>query len=114
MPVKDTIFSYPVRNLPRMTDFYRDVLGFTVENVDPDGWTTLRSGHARIAIYPRRDAVPAVTHLMLVVDNLEETIAELNLGRTEVTDVYAELNLVKFKDPEGNVLTAIELPPGRA
>jgi predicted enzyme related to lactoylglutathione lyase len=112
MKVLDTIFSYPVRNLGRMTDFYREVLGFTVEDVGGDGWTTLRSAHARVALYPQPHCSPAATHLMLVVENLEEAIAELRLGRAEVTDVYTDLRLAKFKDPEGNALALIELPPG--
>lgn len=114
MRVKDTIFSYPVRDLAKMTDFYREVLDFHVEDVDPSGWTTLCSGHARVAIYPSPHCSPMNTHLMLVVANLEETIAELHLGRCEVIGVYTELKVAKFKDPEGNELAVIELPSGRA
>ena len=108
MQVTDTIFSYPVRDLAKMTDFYRDALGFKVEDTDASGWTTLCSGHARIAIYPAPGAQPTQTHLMLVVDSLEEAIVELRLARAEVTDVYMEHKLAKFKDPEGNGLAIIE------
>lgn len=114
MLVKDTIFSYPVRDLAKMTDFYREVLGFQVEDMDASGWTTLCSGHARVALYPSPNCQPMNTHLLLVVANLEEVIAELHLGRCEVTGVYTELKLAKFKDPEGNELAIIELKPGRA
>ncbi|MBW3624770.1 MAG: VOC family protein [Armatimonadetes bacterium] len=114
MLVKDTIFSYPVRDLARMTDFYRDVLGFQVEDVGADGWTTLCSGHARVAIYPVPHCQPTATHLMLVVESLEEILVELNLGNCDVTGVYTELKVAKFKDPEGNELAAIELGPGRS
>jgi predicted enzyme related to lactoylglutathione lyase len=114
MLVKDTIFSYPVRNLAAMTDFYREVLGFVVEDVGGDGWTTLRSGHARVAIYPSPHCQPSQTHFMLVVESLDKAIAELHLGRCEVTGVYTELKLAKFRDPEGNEMAVIELPPGRA
>jgi predicted enzyme related to lactoylglutathione lyase len=114
MKVLDTIFSYPVRDLAKMTDFYRDVLDFKVEEVGGDGWTTLRSDHARIAIYPDPRCAPTTTHLMLVVDNLEAAIVDLRLGRAEVMDVYTDLKLAKFKDPEGNILAVIELAPGRS
>jgi catechol 2,3-dioxygenase-like lactoylglutathione lyase family enzyme len=108
MLVKDTIFSYPVRDLAKMTDFYREVLGFHVEEVGGDNSTTLCSGHARITIYPVAHCKPMNTHLMLVVDNLDEVIAELNVGRCEVTGVYPELHLAKFKDPEGNEMFVFE------
>ena len=109
MQVTDTIFSYPVRDLARMTDFYRDVLGFAIEDVREDGWTTLRSGHARIALFPHRHCQPTATHLMLVIDNLEECIVQLRLAGAEVTDVYTDLKLAKFKDPEGNGLALVEI-----
>ena len=114
MQVKETIFSYPVRDLAKMSEFYCEVLGFHVEDVGGDGWTTLRSSHARVAIYPSPHCSPTQTHLLLVVDSLEEAIVDLHLGRCEVTGVYSELKLAKFKDPEGNELAVIELPPGRA
>lgn len=113
MQVKDTIFSYPVRDLALMTDFYREVLGFIVEDVGGDGWTTLRSQHARVALFPSPHCQPTQTHLMLVVDSLEEAIVDLRIGKAEVMEVFSELRVAKFKDPEENVLAVIELPPGR-
>ena len=113
MQIKDTIFSYPVRDLAKMTDFYREVLGFQVENMDADGWTTMCSGHARVALYPNPHCQPTQTHLLLIVDNLEGAIVDLHLGNCEVTGVFSELRLAKFKYHEGNELTVFELLPGR-
>ena len=102
----------------RTKHFYVDLLGFEVirENYRPqrnDIKLDLRLGNAELEIFcvpnpPKRVSNPeacGLRHLSFAVENIEETVAELNrLGiPTEPirTDDYTGKKMTFFRDPDG-------------
>jgi len=116
-----------VRDMEKMTKFYCDVLGCTMDRWRPElGLAHLRAGNAFIDLAdaetararrggpPGAPGAPNMDHLCLTVANFDEAklndhLAANGLPRTEATTRYGasgERKSLYLTDPEGN---AVEL-----
>ena len=84
--------------------FFRDTLGFP--SVDAgDGWLIFALPPAELGIHPSgNEAVEAGTHLNLMCDDIEATVAELRRKGVEITQPVS--------DHGYGLVTAIRLPDG--
>lgn len=119
-----------VTDLPRMLDFYTNVLGFTTEpGTDDDAWLNL--GNARVYLFQtaprtpdravRSDDLytnpPGIDHLAIRVTDIIGASIELErrgvtfLG--EITGLPGDFRYRGFQDPEGNMLYIVQRPVGR-
>ena len=113
----------PAKDLEGTRRFYEDVLGAQVMTEDPGG-IIYRSGDSFFSLYPTQYAGTAQHTLgAFLVGDVEATVADLRAkgvrfedydlpGLTTVNGI-AELGGMKgawFKDPEGNILSVVQLP----
>jgi catechol 2,3-dioxygenase-like lactoylglutathione lyase family enzyme len=104
--------------------FYEDVLGAQVVTEDPGG-IIYRSGDSYFSLYPTEYAGTAQHTLgAFMVADVEAAVADLrrkgvsfeeyDLPGLKTVNGIAELGGIKgawFKDPEGNILSVVQLPP---
>jgi catechol 2,3-dioxygenase-like lactoylglutathione lyase family enzyme len=113
----------PAKDLDATRRFYEDVLGAQVVMDDPGG-VVYRSGDSYFSLYPTQFAGTAQHTLgAFMVQDVEATVAELR-GKGVTFEEYdmpglktvngiAELGGMRgawFKDPEGNILSVVQLP----
>jgi catechol 2,3-dioxygenase-like lactoylglutathione lyase family enzyme len=113
----------PAKDLEGTRRFYEDLLGAQVLTEDPGG-IIYRSGDSFFSLYPTQYAGTAQHTLgAFLVADVEATVADLRAkgvrfedydlpGLTTVNGI-AELGGMKgawFKDPEGNILSVVQLP----
>jgi catechol 2,3-dioxygenase-like lactoylglutathione lyase family enzyme len=113
----------PAKDLEGTRRFYEDILGAQVLTEDPGG-IIYRSGDSTFSLYPTQYAGTAQHTLgAFLVADVEATVADLRAkgvrfedydlpGLTTVNGI-AELGGMKgawFKDPEGNILSVVQLP----
>jgi catechol 2,3-dioxygenase-like lactoylglutathione lyase family enzyme len=113
----------PAKDLDGTRRFYEDVLGAQVVMEDPGG-ITYRSGDSYFSLYPTEFAGTAQHTLgAFVVRDVGAAVAELrgkgvtfedyDLPGVKTVDGIAELGGTRgawVKDPEGNILSVVELP----
>ncbi|MFI8595029.1 VOC family protein [Microbacterium sp. NPDC078428] len=116
--------SFSVDDIPAALAFYRDVLGFDVEEMPEMGLDVRLGGDAHIFIYPKDNHEPAsFTVLNIPVSNIDEAVDELN-GKGVATKIYDDADLPTdrkginrdlgpaiawFLDPARNVIAVIEM-----
>jgi catechol 2,3-dioxygenase-like lactoylglutathione lyase family enzyme len=114
----------PARDLEGTRRFYEDVLGAQPVSEDPGG-IIYRSGDSFFSLYPTEFAGTAQHTLgAFLVRDVEATVAALrgkgvtfedyDLPGVKTVDGIAELGGIRgawFKDPEGNILSVVQLPP---
>ena len=115
----------PAKDLDGTRRFYEDVLGAQVMMEDPGG-IVYRSGDSTFSLYPTEYAGTAQHTLgTFVVRDVEAAVAELrdkgvrfedyDMPGLKTVNGIAELGGMKgawFKDPEGNILSVVQLPAG--
>ena len=113
----------PARDLEGTRRFYEDVLGARAVSEDPRG-IIYQSGDSFFSLYPTEFAGTAQHTLgAFLVQDVEATVAELrdkgvtfedyDLPGVRTVNGIAELGGIRgawFKDPEGNILSVVELP----
>jgi catechol 2,3-dioxygenase-like lactoylglutathione lyase family enzyme len=113
----------PAKDLDGTRRFYEDVLGAQVVTEDPGG-IIYRSGDSTFSLYPTEYAGTAQHTLgAFMVRDVEATVADLrgkgvtfedyDLPGLKTVNGIAELGGVRgawFKDPEGNILSVVQLP----
>ena len=113
----------PAKDLERTRRFYEDVLDAQVVMEDPGG-IIYRSGDSYFSLYPTEFAGTAQHTLgAFMVRDVEATVAELrgkgvtfedyDLPGVKTVNGIADLDGTKgawFKDPEGNILSVVQLP----
>jgi catechol 2,3-dioxygenase-like lactoylglutathione lyase family enzyme len=113
----------PAKDLEGTRRFYEDVLGAQVMMEDPGG-IVYRSGDSTFSLYPTESAGTAPHTLgAFLVRDVEATVADLrgkgvtfedyDLPGLKTVNGIAELGGIQgawFKDPEGNILSVIQLP----
>jgi catechol 2,3-dioxygenase-like lactoylglutathione lyase family enzyme len=113
----------PAKDLEGTRRFYEDVLGAQAMSEDPGG-IIYRSGDSTFSLYPTEFAGTAQHTLgAFLVRDVEAAVAELrgkgvtfeeyDLPGVKTVDGIAELGGVRgawFKDPEGNILSVVQLP----
>ena len=106
-----------VADLPAMTAFYRDVVGFPpIEDTRLDDWIEFDTGETRFALHAipahlgvRPDPTPRETagcKLILEVENADVELDRLNAAG--VTILHRPWGGWDFADPEGNVIGVSE------
>jgi catechol 2,3-dioxygenase-like lactoylglutathione lyase family enzyme len=113
----------PAKDLDRTRRFYEDVLGAQAVMEDPGG-IIYRSGDSYFSLYPT-DFAGTAQHTLdaFMVRDVEATVAELrgkgvtiedyDLPGVKTVNGIAELGGTRgawFKDPEGNILSVVQLP----
>jgi catechol 2,3-dioxygenase-like lactoylglutathione lyase family enzyme len=113
----------PAKDLDRTRRFYEDVLGAQAVTEDPGG-IIYRSGDSYFSLYPTEFAGTAQHTLgAFMVRDVEATVADLR-GKGVTFEDYdqpglktvngiADLGGIRgawFKDPEGNILSVVQLP----
>jgi hypothetical protein len=81
--------------------FFRDTLGFT--SVDAgDGWLIFKLPPSELGVHPEEQG--GATHLSLMCDNVQKTVAELKAKGVQFTG--------DIKDHGYGLVTALKLPGG--
>ena len=113
----------PAKDMEGTRRFYEDVLGAQVLTEDPGG-ILYRSGDSTFSLYPTEFAGTAQHTLgAFMVRDVEAVVADLrskgvtfedyDLPGVKTADGIAELGGFRgawFKDPEGNILSVVQLP----
>lgn len=108
----------PVKDLDRARDFYVNKLGLEVEGLAANGKFILRTGGARLALFPKPGGTKAdhtavsfqVKDIVSEIRALEArgvTFADYDLPGLKTVDHVCVLGSEKaawFQDPEGNIL----------
>jgi catechol 2,3-dioxygenase-like lactoylglutathione lyase family enzyme len=116
--------SFSVDDIPAALAFYRDTLGFDVEEMPEMGLDVRLGGDAHVFIYPKENHEPAsFTALNLPVSDIDAAVDELN-GKGVVTKIYDDADfptdpkginrdlgpaIAWFLDPARNVISVIEM-----
>ncbi len=123
-----TFFSYSVKDLQRAKEFYANLLGLDVRET-PEGLSLQLAGGGSAFLYPKPNHEPATfTVLNFRVDDVEKAVDALAAKgiRFEPYDMpnlktdakgIARGNgptIAWFKDPDGNILSVVQPPPGVA
>jgi predicted enzyme related to lactoylglutathione lyase len=110
---------YWTRQMDAGVAFYRDVLGLPLVARHGDDWAEFDVGGVRIALHGTREGHAPPTEgatVVFEVEDLDATIARLRERGVplvgEVVDVPGTGRFVSFRDPDGNLLQALE--PGSA
>ncbi len=115
------ISSFSVDDVPTATEFYGKTLG--LQATEKEGLLHLQiAGGGHILVYPKSNHIPATfTVLNLPVDNIEQTVKELNQRNIQLEQYEGDLKTnaqgiavvmgnkqAWFKDPAGNILSIME------
>ena len=109
IPGAITYLHIPAADVRRAAEFYRDVFGWTVRDVDGDRPSFDDPSGRLSGAWISRHAAPAEPGLLLYVyvDDVEESVRRIVAhGGEIVTDPFPEglLTVAVFRDPAGNVL----------
>jgi predicted enzyme related to lactoylglutathione lyase len=117
--------SFSIDDVSRARDFYSNVLGVTVADIE-DMLELRLAGDVRVMLYPKPDHTPATfTVLNFVVDDVEAAVEELKrrgvrfeiydgpMVKTDDRGIARDDNgptIAWFKDPAGNIISVLEEP----
>src|SRR3712207_2957501 len=97
-----------VKNPLQSRDFYRDVLGFQVLDVQSDQYVWLRLGEQEILLRPDRRSERAGAYrdtglaLVLYTDDLDREVRELEARGVEFHGIDGSDRCLTFQDPDGH------------
>jgi len=118
--------SYSIKDLQRAKEFYTKILGLEVRD-SPEGLGLQLAGGGSVFLYPKPNHEPAsFTVLNFHVDDVEKAVDALVAKgvRFEQYDLPGLKTDAKgiargngptiawFKDPDGNILSVVQPPPG--
>src|SRR6478609_3075922 len=118
--------SYSIKDLQRAKEFYTKILGLEVRD-SPEGLGLQLAGGGSVFLYPKPNHEPAsFTVLNFRVDDVEKAVDALVAKgvRFEQYDLPGLKTDAKgiargngptiawFKDPDGNILSVVQPPPG--
>ncbi|MBX2804317.1 MAG: VOC family protein [Myxococcales bacterium] len=89
----------PVTDPQRSLRFYRDVLGFGVEQVQGERYVWLTSGAVTVLLHPDLRPGDTEANLVLYTHTLDDEVARLRAAGVSLT---REGTCVSFADPDGN------------
>ena len=116
-----------VKSLPEMLRFYRDTLGFEVNDIEPGppsiplvNWASLRTGSIVVELFDGAtfwdadllaDANRQAAQLCFIVDDVEHERARLEEAGVRCDPIIVEGwgRYASFRDPEGNWLQVFEV-----
>lgn len=106
------------RDIKRSINFYCNILGFN-RAFESQGWVELsipglKTGYLALNRWAKREDPPVNQFITLGVEDLEQFKAHLLENdvelRGDVTEFYEEgMKMLKFLDPDENVITAAEV-----
>jgi len=113
--VKEIAFTgYPASDVPKLRDFYRDVVGLTFSApYEQDGVlkydeAKVGNGYFSVMTTEWSESEPgSAGSIVFEVDDIEKSKAELKGHGIELSEIYDTpvCRLGSFKDPEGNKVT---------
>jgi catechol 2,3-dioxygenase-like lactoylglutathione lyase family enzyme len=116
-----------VKSFPVMLRFYRDTLGFELNDIEPGppsvplvNWASLRTGSVVLELFDATvfwdstllpDTNRNAMQLCFIVENVERERARLEAAGVQCDQVVAEPwgRYASFRDPEGNWLQIFEV-----
>ena len=116
---------FSVRDVPRAKQFYGETLGLNVS--EEHGMLTLHlGGGGEVLVYPKENHTPATfTVLNFPAADVERAVDDLTSAGVRFEQYEGELqtdekgiyrgegpNTAWFKDPDGNILSVLELEDG--
>ena len=119
-------FSYSVKDLQRAKEFYANTLGLDVRET-PEGLSLQLAGGGSCFLYPKPNHEPATfTVLNFRVDDAERAVDALaakgiRFEQYDMPDLKTDAKgiargngptIAWFKDPDGNILSVVQPPPG--
>lgn len=120
---KDTkaFSSFSVDDIQKAKEFYGYMLGLEISEI-PEGLRLHIAGGGQVFIYPKQNHVPATfTILNFLVDNVENTVAELTKRGIQFEHYEGEMKtdekgivrgegraIAWFKDTAGNIISVLE------
>lgn len=126
---KKAFSSFSVNDIGKAKEFYQDILGLDVHQIEMGGGYGLLeldvSGGTKVMIYPKPNHTPAsFTVLNFPVDDIEKTVDELtakgvrfeqyDMGDIKTNEkgiVYGKGNgpdIAWFTDPAGNIISVLK------
>ena len=118
--------SFSTNDIDACRTFYSETLGFDVED-QFDGLLLKYGGGGQTMVYPKDNHQPATfTVLHVVVDDVEKAVDDLAAKgvtfehydeeqfKTDAKGISRDMGgaIAWFKDPTGNIIGVIEMPPG--
>jgi catechol 2,3-dioxygenase-like lactoylglutathione lyase family enzyme len=111
--------SFPVRDLDRSVEFYRDTLGLEpIARPDlgvPGAW--FRAGACEVHLIARFEGVdlggpppvlnPMGCHTAFAIEDYEETVAKLKERGLEILEAGREIGQLWVRDPDGHIIELI-------
>lgn len=89
-------------------EFYKDVLGFTIEDIQKDKYVWLKKGQTEILLRPRKNHLQIKNYqgtnigLVLYTDDLDKTVKELTSKGLNFKGTDLSEKCLTFTDPDGN------------
>ena len=108
---------YPTTNMDRAVIFYQDLLGFKLL-FKGEEWSEFDIAGQRLALC-RVDTIrsgqtsPGVSFMAKPIEQAIETLSRKGVSFVEELKVYPYGKLVRFQDPDGNILGLYEPPPAK-
>lgn len=123
--LEDSFSTFAVKDVEAAKTFYGETLGFEIED-QKEGGFSLTLGGQSVYVYPKPDHEPATfTVFNLAVSDIDAAVDELRGRGVEFESYTGEMetddkgifhgaetggpNIAWFKDPSGNILSAIEM-----
>jgi catechol 2,3-dioxygenase-like lactoylglutathione lyase family enzyme len=97
-----------VKDPLKSKEFYKDVLGFTIEDIQKDKYVWLKRGEALILLRPRKNRLEIKDYqstnigLVLYTDDLDKAVKELTSKGLKFKGTDLSEKCLTFTDPDGN------------
>ncbi len=89
-------------------EFYKDVLGFTIEDIQKDKYVWLKKGQTEILLRPRKEQLQIMNYqstnigLVLYTNDLDKSVKELTSRGLKFKGTDLSEKCLTFTDPDGN------------
>ena len=97
-----------VKDPLKSKEFYKDVLGFTIEDIQKDKYVWLKKDETEILLRPRKNHLQIMNYkstnigLVLYTDDLNKTVKELTSRGLKFKGTDLSEKCLTFTDPDGN------------
>lgn len=114
---KTAFFWYPITDMDRAVEFYRDLLGFKPLFKGED-WSEFDVAGQRLALckvdaLDRGKTSPGVSFMARPIEQVIATLSGKGISFVESLKIYPYGKLAYFQDPDSNVLGLYEPPPAK-
>ena len=97
-----------VKDPLKSKEFYKDVLGFTIEDIQKNKYVWLKKGHIEILLRPSKNSLLIKNYqstnigLVLYTDDLKSAVKELTSKGVKFEGTDLSEKCLTFTDPDGN------------